>query len=1352
MFKKYYLGLDMGTSTVGWAVTDPDYKLIRKSGKDMWGVREFEEGKTAAERRLNRIARRRRQRETARIGLLKEYFHDAIAAVDPLFYQRLDNSRYWPEDKDAVLGSKYSLFHDKDYTDTDYYREYPTIFHLRMELIKNSKPHDVRLVYLALLNMFKHRGHFLLNGNLSEDSETDMGTLCGACLERFEEINISLVGVSCDEIENILSLRDLSRSGKAEKLMDLLNISNKQKREVFWIKAICGLKVDATKLFDSNNTEEKLDFCFADAGFEEKIPEITEGIGEENAQILFLMKAIYDRGILARLLKGSNYLSEARIKDYEKHKSDLSLLKHLVRKYCTEDVYNKMFRAPEAGSYSAYVNSTLAGDEKKRRNMGGRSREDFYKTVKNCFKDIKTPDDDLQRVLRDIDNEDFMPKQLTASNGVIPNQLHQKEMERILDNARKYLPFLNQKDESGLCVYERILRLFTFQIPYYVGPVTENSGKNGGTGWVVRKEKGQVLPWNFQEKIDIPATSEQFIQRMVRNCTYMSGEKVLPKSSLLYESYCVLNEINNIRINGERITVELKQDLYNDLFKKGRKVTKKQLVKYLINQGVLKEEAELSGIDVTVNNSLGSYGKFAAVFGPEIETDSGKTMIENIIYWGTVFGQDKNLWKQKIQQNYPEITRTALKRILGYKFSDWGRMSRTFLEMEGCDKNTGEIRSLIRSMWETNHNLMELLDRNSFTYREELEKQQKKQFSSLSDITPEVLDDYYFSAPVKKMIWQTFGVIREVEKVMGCPPEKIFVEMTRTDEEKGDKGRKDSRKKVLLEKFRGIKEASRDWKDFIEKEDQSGRLRSKKMFLYISQLGKDMYSGEAIDLDRLFDDNLYDIDHIYPRHFVKDDSIHNNLVLVKKQTNAHKSDTYPLENSIRSNPAVASLWHLLREKGLITEEKYRRLTGRNPFSEEQQADFIARQMVETGQATKGVSELLKEAVPEASIVYSKAGNVSDFRRTYDLLKSRSVNDFHHAHDAYLNIVVGNAYYVKFTQNPLNYIRKEYRTGTKNGEYNLSKMFERNIVRNGETAWIASEKKDPGTIATVKSMLKRNTPILTRQSFIAHGALKDATVYGKDIAKAKVYLPTKTSDQRLQDVTKYGGLNKASVAYFTLVEHTVKGKKVRTLEAIPVYLKEKIEMHPEELDRYLTDYLELKDVSVRMRVVRIQSLIRVNGYFAHISGKTGRQIILRNTVNLCLAQQWINYIKKIENMCERGIADPVLSTQKNLELYEILVNKHEEGIYSKRPNPVGKKLAEGRKVFSNMPVSNQCNLLLQLLNLTKIGGTVADLSAIGGAAKSGIMLISKEITKAREFLLINQSFTGLYENRIDLLKI
>ena len=187
--KEYYLGLDMGTASVGWAVTDENYHLIRKKGKDLWGIREFEEALTAVDRRTKRTSRRRRQRETARIGLLKEYFHDAITQKDEMFYSRLENSKYHIEDKDENVRYKNVLFCDADYTDKDYFKEFPTIFHLRKALLASPDTHavrqDIRLVYLALLNMFKHRGHFL-NTSLSEDggnrrlseAYTDLRNMC----------------------------------------------------------------------------------------------------------------------------------------------------------------------------------------------------------------------------------------------------------------------------------------------------------------------------------------------------------------------------------------------------------------------------------------------------------------------------------------------------------------------------------------------------------------------------------------------------------------------------------------------------------------------------------------------------------------------------------------------------------------------------------------------------------------------------------------------------------------------------------------------------------------------------------------------------------------------------------------------------------------------------------------------------------------------------------------------------------------------------------------------------------------------------------------------------------------------
>lgn len=107
------------------------------------------------------------------------------------------------------------------------------------------------------------------------------------------------------------------------------------------------------------------------------------------------------------------------------------------------------------------------------------------------------------------------------------------------------------------------------------------------------------------------------------------------------------------------------------------------------------------------------------------------------------------------------------------------------------------------------------------------------------------------------MVWQTLLIIKEIEKIMKCPPTRIFVEMTRKDDEKGDNGRKSSRKDQLLALYKKIQSEDKEWKkemsSRIEDYDKNGALRSKKLYLYFIQKGLDMYTGKPIDLDNLMD-------------------------------------------------------------------------------------------------------------------------------------------------------------------------------------------------------------------------------------------------------------------------------------------------------------------------------------------------------------------------------------------------------------------------------------------------------------------------------------------------------------------
>lgn len=1355
MKKKYYLGLDLGTGSVGWAVTDEHYQLLRAKGKDLWGVRLFDTANTAEKRRINRVSRRRRQREKARIGYIKEIFAEEINKVDPGFLQRLEDSKYWQEDKREK--QPFALFADSGFTDKDYYKKYPTIFHLRKELIESEEVHDIRLVYLAILNIYKHRGHFL-NESLSDGQMGNLEELYAA-LQELTDSSAWDVGKR-QEFEQLLVNKKLSRLEKVNQLRELLNIKKNSCDEEM-LKLICGLKGRIDKIFPGENREEqknlqeKQELSFMEGDIEQKIDNLEEELEETQIDILWLLKSIHDWRLLAHIMQGEKgvcaYLSQARVEAYEKHHQDLLRLKKVYRLYAA-DKFNKMFRIMGGNNYSDYVGSVCAKEQLRRRDNRKLDTEGFFKQLK---KDVMAmpEDEDTAYILHELDKGTFLPKQLTSDNGVIPNQIHKAELKKILRNAEAYLPFLAQKDDSGLSASERIISLFAFQIPYYIGPL-RNTETNGA--WVVRRnEEGRIFPWNFSQKVDEKKTAEEFKKKLINHCTYLNQETVLPKQSLLYERFMVLNELNNLKINGEKISVELKQELYRELFAGGKKVTGKRVESYLKQHGYVEksDKVVLEGIEQDFKCTLANHAKFTQIFGVKSLNIEQIRMAEQLISWATIYGNSKDYLREQIQEYYGEQLNTEqIKRLLGMKFKDWGRLSRQLLEMEGADKATGEKMTIIQRMWEENYNLMELLSGN-FTYWEEIQEKTIQLEKSLEEIEYEDLQELYLSVPVKRIVWQTLLILKELRQVLGTDPERIFIEMARGEEM--EKTRKDSRKKKLEKLYKSCGEEGKFWSKKLESIDEA-QLRQKKLYLYYLQMGKCMYTGEPIDLGKLFYDNFYDIDHIYPKHFVKDDSIENNLILVKKEENSDKKDEFPIKETIRKN--MRSWWEFLKEKELINLEKYKRLTRHTPFTVEEQAGFISRQLVETRQGTKTVAELLKKIFPASEVVYVKADNVSQFRdsdkKYKSLIKCREVNDFHHAHDAYLNIVVGNVYDTKFTKNPIHFVR-EYKENPDQHKYHMYYMFNFDVIRGDRVAWKAGEA---GSIRTVKAVLQRNTVLVTRRSCITRGKIAEQTIYSaKKAAKGTGYIPIKSSDTILREMSKYGGYTTVTGSKFFLVEHEEKGKRIRTLEVILLPMEGQLDTR-EKLEDYCEKQLGYQKASVRIQEIKMGSLIKVDGFYLYLTGRSQSRLSVTNAVQMILSQEQMYYVKRMKDLMDRNLTeeqlelDKIISREKNLELYYTLMQKHKDGIYGKRPNSIGKKLTEGESLFKELEIKQQIFVLLQILMLSQRSNNGVDLRNIGGSKQAGVATLNKKITEKEEFKLINQSVTGLYENEIDLLRV
>ena len=1453
-FKPYFLGIDIGTDSVGYAVTNTDYTLCKFRGEPMWGVTLFDSAEPCGERRAFRSARRRLARRRQRVKLLQEFFCGEINKVDSGFYKKISESALYPEDKTCEASCVIT-------------KDYKTIHHLICELMKPGKKHDIRLIYAACAWLVAHRGHFLSDMDPENtDAILDLKPTYESFLSWFEENGLSLPW-ECDlnKIADIICRKD--KVAAKESAFCALAFGAKKPKDnaeeypisrTAVIKLLCGGTIKLGKLFiaDERASEINKSVVLSDAdGLQEIIAEFEEG-----AELLKRLSALYDCATLSVILSGHKSISDAKVSEYEKHKKDLKELKCLLRKYdktafdeiiksfckgtdlsevlkkyeddfkikiiglfketepekykeakeslnrllkvydsktlseilgghksisdakvveyekhkndlkqikdllCKYDkiLYNTMFRDTSNNGYSAYVGKSKSV-----------KREDFYDFVKSIVSEIEKKnesDKTIEKILSDIENKTYMPKQVNGDNRVIPHQLYYAELCKILENASEYYGFLKEKDKDGYVTSEKIKSIFLFKIPYFVGPL--NSKK---FGWIAKKSEEKIYPWNFEKVVDFDKCEQEFINRMTNTCTYLSGADVAAGNSLLYCKYSVLNEINPLKINGRPISTELKQRIFNEVFMPGitnkPKVTYKTLVKWLVANGIIKkgDETSISGIDTEIKSSMKPMFDFYRLMK---EKKLKETEVEEIIKYST-YTEDKGRFKKWLGEKF-ELSAEDIRYISGKNYSGFGRLSEEFLNViEGTDRETGETGTIMHFMWSTNDNLMQILS-DKYTFREIINKRNRDYYDERTHSVQSRLDDMGVSNAVKRPVLRALEVIDDITKAKKSVPEKIFVEMPRGGAPE-QKKRTDSRQKQLTELYKSIKKDADVQKMMNELnslgDDANSRLRSEALFLYFTQLGKCAYCGKPINIDEIKSGSV-NIDHIWPQAYVKDDSIHNNKVLVHSPENKDKGDVYPIKSEWQNK--MRSYWDYLLEHKLITAEKHRRLIRNTPFSDEEKNGFINRQLVETSQSAKALTLLLTEKYPDTEIVYVKAKNVSEFRHKYgeiknkaglsddekndeQLIKCRTVNDVHHAHDAYLNIIVGNVFNEKFT--------KKFNVAKDKYSLNYRVLFGKEL-RNAPEVW--SPQKH---IAVVDKVMNTKFVHLTKYQTKKKGKLFDI----QPVSAKPGLVPRKKG----LDPAKYGGYNKPSMSFFSLVKYT-KGKKTEvTFLPVDLLCADKFENDAGFAEKYIKDTLgNIRDLSFPLgkRIIKINTVLSLDGFEVCISGKGngGALLLLRSLTTLYLPHEHVRYAKALEKTAEKladdkkykkaeeklvddinyGKVDRLgkITSKENLELFKFFAEKLSKKPFSKIP---GAKIVldENEKTkFCDLTIKKQIRYLnnLVLYFKTNRSGDV-DLSKDDNKqekhkSKTGALYISANLSnwKYDDVRIIDRSASGLFE--------
>lgn len=1373
--RKYSLGLDIGTNSVGWAVVDENSQLVKKNGFTLWGVRMFEEANTAAERRGYRSSRRRLARRRQRILLLQNEFNAEISKIDKNFFQRLNDSFYKKEDK--MLQNKYTFF-DDEYTDKKYFEMFPTIYHLRNHLLNTDDKMDIRMVYLAIHHIIKYRGNFLNENEMFNKSDTsnfkNIFTNVNLALDELKNIyedddeyfeNISNVEKEdfYSNLEEIINGKYVKKE-KEKKLIALFGVEKKTLVTELYIPLLVGrdVKIEKLSLLEEQHLEmDKINLSSAE--LEELIDKAIASVPDLQLafQQILSLKIITDTIYLKKILDNGDTLSESMVKVYDSHKNQLDILKKLIKTYLPQK-NNECFKKldDKLNNYPKYIGMNSTNGKIVR--VGHCSPTEFYKYIKSLLKEITddSAKEQINEITSLIDNNNYLLRQNSGSNGVLPMQLNLQELKIILEKQSKYYPFLNEKIDD-LSRIDRIIKIFKYKLPYYVGPLNSVSERS----WFTKKEEyknTKIFPWNYEKVIDLDQTAKDFILRMQNKCTYLHGENdyCLPKKSLLFSEYNCLQYLNKLRIDGCEISKDLKDKIYREVFLKIKKPTRKKISEFIKSNTGYENSELLSNID-EVTCDMSSYITFKEIFGTDFENNYN--IIEEIIKDITIFKDKKILEKRLIEVYHLDSEKVAAIKNLNYE--GYASLSKHFLgSLLKEDTKTGELYGpIIQIMRDTNLNLQQILLGKEYHFIEAVDKYNAEIMSNYENVDFRTfIDDNIFVSPMmKRSLIQTYKIIEEVEKILGQPIDSYYIECSRTN---------NAKKEIISSRYNQIKSLLDDCSQFIcdtyridklkgELEKNKNDLRSDKIYLYFTQLGKCMYTLEDIDLNTLVHENyIYDIDHIYPQSLIKDDSLNNRVLSKKDFNNRIKGDRFLFEIEGMKKEELEKFYKKLLLSKLIPKEKYRRLTQKE-VSESEFEKFVNRQIVSTNQSVSGIVELLKnfKHVDATKIVYSKAENISDFRKKYDILKSRTANNYHHAHDAYLNVVIGRAideYYKNNLYKEINFYQIRNRDYTINPETILEKD---RIVQTKLGKKIIWDKKK--MLELIKKTIQTRFDIHeTIRSYNPTEMYKKVTI----LPAGKGLIPIKTTtNQRL--TSKYGGLSDNSYAKYVILEVLdKKGRLSYILEAIPFNNKNNVE---EYVQRNLIDGKKYCSFKILVDNIKTNTVIELEKRKFCITGKTNNNYLIKNLNDRNFSYSAIKIIKAIEkyNNCEiyeipMSIEDQKIIISGNSKspsieitiydceyLLDEIIKTFKKKIYSfSIIEDIISKLE--KYDFTNFTVKKYIKLITELLKLLKTNERkTANLEIIDGVPTAGTLIINKKLTKNMKFIC--ESVTGYYRKII-----
>ena len=517
---------------------------------------------------------------------------------------------------------------------------------------------------------------------------------------------------------------------------------------------------------------------------------------------------------------------------------------------------------------------------------------------------------------------------------------------------------------------EHAIKIMTRRRAYYEGPGSEKS----------------PTPYGRFVEVDGHIEEIDLIEKMRGKCSVYPDQGRAPKLSVSAELFNLLNDFNNLSVNGEKLLKEDKIELLKLVNNKGS-ITLKQIAK-----GLDVEEENITGYRVDTKNKpvftdLKGYKKLQKLFSTQGIQISLKDymMLDEIV---EILTKRKGIEERTVALS--NLSYDLLPELVEVLANEGGFSTYHSLSYKA-------IYELNKELFETSLNQMQLLH--------QMRLFDKNRLSHKGKINIEVDDTAILSPVTKRAQHEAFKVINALRKRYG-EFESIVIEMAR---EKNS----DEKRKAISDKQKFYK-TQNDHVDTLLKDKGydpnkvNGKTKT-KIRLYLMQEGKSAYTLQSLDLHRIIKDSTYtEVDHIIPISISLDDSL-NNKVLILRSENQMKGNLTPIDayNKGKFKDFDCTLTEYIdfvsKSKLYNRKKKANLLYNKDITKYSNIKDFINRNLVDTSYACRVVLNTLSDYFKDNEIntkVHTINGSLTNkFRQQINMEKSRDEDYLHHAIDA-----------------------------------------------------------------------------------------------------------------------------------------------------------------------------------------------------------------------------------------------------------------------------------------------------------------------------------------------------------------